>query len=395
MTPSVLVTNIGELVTNDPGLGDGSPLGLLSDAALVIDGALIAWVGKRDQAPAADSVLDVDGAAVIPGFVDSHSHLVFAGDRSEEFAARMAGRPYSAGGITSTVEATRQAPDEALAANVARLMSEMARQGTTTVEIKSGYGLTVADEARSLAIAAALTAETTFLGAHVVPAEYADDPASYVDLVTGPMLTAATPHAKWIDVFCERGAFDADQARAIDCIAAGLQPRVHANQLVRRHSWTDADVADLRDAAVVATLLPGVEFSTRSPCGPPARATDCNVLDRRRCGPAAPSVVTAATVVRMPTGVDVHCERTPRPRHAILTRGHGRGSPAAASPRQPARLAGTRRWRAKLARRPRTTALCLDRRRCGRPARRSRGGHLLPGVAGGAAVPDVRSARRR
>lgn len=276
MSPSALVTNIGELVTNDPSLGDGSPLGLLLDAALVIDGALIGWVGSRADAPAADSVLDVDGAAVIPGFVDSHSHLVFAGDRAEEFAARMAGRPYSAGGIRSTVEATRQAPDATLAANVARLMSELARQGTTTVEIKSGYGLTVADEARSLAIAAAFTAETTFLGAHVVPTEYADDPASYVDLVTGPMLTAATPHAKWIDVFCERGAFDADQARAILAagIAVGLQPRVHANQLgpgpgvtvaceagaaAADHCahLTDADVANLRDAAVIATLLPG------------------------------------------------------------------------------------------------------------------------------------------
>lgn len=302
---SLLVSNIGELVTNDLSLGDGSPLGLVSDAALVVDGGRVSWVGRRDHAPAADSVLDVDGVAVIPGFVDSHSHLVFAGDRAEEFAARMAGRAYSAGGIATTVEATRQAPDEALAANVARLVGEMARQGTTTVEIKSGYGLTVVDEARSLAVAADFTAETTFLGAHVVPPEYVDDPASYVDLVTGPMLTAAAPHAKWIDVFCERGAFDAGQARAILTagMAAGLQPRVHANQLgpgagvtvacevgaaAADHCTylTDDDVADLRDAAVVATLLPGVDFSTRSPY-PNARrllgagvtvalATDCN-----------------------------------------------------------------------------------------------------------------------
>lgn len=305
MSPSLLVTNIGELVTNNPSLGDASPLGLLCDAALVVDGGRVGWVGRREQAPAADSVLDVDGVAVIPGFVDSHSHLVFAGDRAEEFAARMAGRAYSAGGIATTVEATRQAPDEALAANVAMLVGEMARQGTTTVEIKSGYGLTVADEARSLAVAADFTAETTFLGAHVVPPEYVDDPAAYVDLVTGPMLTAAAPHARWIDVFCERGAFDAGQARAILTagMAAGLQPRVHANQLgpgpgvtvacevgaaAADHCTylTDDDVANLRDAAVVATLLPGVEFSTHSPY-PDARrlleagvtvalATDCN-----------------------------------------------------------------------------------------------------------------------
>lgn len=305
MSPSLLVTNIGELVTNDPRQGDGSPLGLLSGAALVVDGGRVGWVGRREQAPAADSALDVDGAAVIPGFVDSHSHLVFAGDRAEEFAARMAGRPYSAGGIRSTVAATRQAPDEALAATVERLVGEMARQGTTTVEIKSGYGLTVADEARSLAIASDFTAETTFLGAHVVPPEYAGDPTAYVALVTGQMLTAAAPHARWVDVFCERGAFDADQARAVLAagMAAGLQPRIHANQLgpgpgvavasevgaaAADHCTylTDADVTNLRDAAVVATLLPGVEFSTRSPY-PDARrlleagvtvalATDCN-----------------------------------------------------------------------------------------------------------------------
>ncbi|MBA2717204.1 MAG: imidazolonepropionase [Propionibacteriales bacterium] len=302
---AVLVSNIGELVTNDSSLGDGSPIGVLSDAALVVQGGRVSWVGQRDQAPEADSLVDVAGAAVIPGFVDSHSHLVFAGDRAGEFAARMAGRPYSAGGIQGTVAATRQAPDEVLAANVARLVTEMARQGTTTIEVKSGYGLTVADEARSLAIAAEFTPETTFLGAHVVAPEYADDPAAYVDLVTGPMLAAARDHARWIDVFCERGAFDADQARAVLAagMAAGLEPRIHANQLgegpgvtvacevgaaAADHCTylTDDDVANLRDAGVVATLLPGVEFSTRSPY-PDARrllgagvtaalATDCN-----------------------------------------------------------------------------------------------------------------------
>jgi imidazolonepropionase len=302
---SVLVDNIAELTTNDPSLGDGSRLGLVHRAALVVAEGRIAWVGRAADAPAADELLDVQGSAVIPGFVDSHAHLVFAGDRAAEFAARMQGTPYSAGGIRSTVTATRQAPDEVLLANTGRLVSEMQRQGTTTVEIKSGYGLTAPQEARALVIASQFTPETTYLGAHVVAPEFEADPDAYVELVTGPMLEAARPHAKWIDVFCERGAFDADQARAIlrAGMAAGLAPRIHANQLgpgpgVRvacevgaasaDHCTylTGSDVSDLRGAGVVATLLPGVEFSTRSPY-PDARvlldagvtvalASDCN-----------------------------------------------------------------------------------------------------------------------
>ena len=173
---------------------------MLHDAALVIERGRVAWVGPARRAPAADASYDVGGRAVVPGFVDSHSHLVFAGDRAEEFAARMTGTSYTAGGIRGTVAATRAATDEQLAANLARLVDEMRRQGTTTVEVKSGYGLTVHDEARSLAIARQVTQETTFLGAHVVPPEYADDPAGYVDLVTGPMLAACAPHARWVDV---------------------------------------------------------------------------------------------------------------------------------------------------------------------------------------------------
>ncbi|MGI8702483.1 MAG: imidazolonepropionase [Nocardioidaceae bacterium] len=287
---SLLVTGIGELVTNDADWGDGSPLGLLHDAAFAVEGGHVGWVGSVRQAPASDERVDVAGAAVLPGFVDSHAHLVFAGDRAPEFAARMEGRPYAAGGIQTTVAATRAAPDEVLAAGAARLVAEMARQGTTTVEIKSGYGLTVEDEARSLAIARSLTPETTFLGAHVAPAEYADDVDGYVDLVTGPMLRACAPLARWIDVFCDRGAFSADQARTVLRAgrSAGLLPRIHANQLGHGEGITVAceeraasadhctfatpeDIVDLRDAGVVATLLPGVEFSTRSPY-PDARA---------------------------------------------------------------------------------------------------------------------------
>jgi imidazolonepropionase len=300
---ATLVTNIGELVTNDP--ERGGLLGLVRDAAVVMEGERVAWVGAAAEAPTADSAIDVGGRAVLPGFVDSHSHLVFAGDRAEEFAARMTGEPYTAGGIRTTVAATRAATDETLTAGVGRLVAEMARQGTTTVEIKSGYGLTAHDESRALAIARQFTDETTYLGAHVVPSEYADDVVAYVELVTGPMLEVSRPYARWIDVFCEDGAFDADQARTVLSagMAAGLGARVHANQLgpgpgVRvacevgaasaDHCThlTDADVAALADSGVVATLLPGVEFSTRSPY-PDARrllaagvtvalASDCN-----------------------------------------------------------------------------------------------------------------------
>jgi imidazolonepropionase len=300
---SLLITNIGELVTNDPAADD--LLGIRTDAALVIDAGTVAWVGDAAHAPAADEVVDAAGRAVLPGFVDSHSHLVFAGDRALEFQARMTGEPYAAGGIRTTVAATRAAGDDELTAGVAHHVEEMLGQGTTTVEIKSGYGLSVADEARSLRIAGRFTSETTFLGAHVVPPEYAEDPAGYVDLVTGPMLAAAAPHARWIDAFCERGAFDADQARTVLLAGAeaGLAGRLHANQLgpgpgaqlaaelglVAVDHCThlsDQDVHALREAGTIATLLPGVEFSTRQPYPdarrlidagiPVALATDCN-----------------------------------------------------------------------------------------------------------------------
>ncbi len=286
---TIAFTHIGELSTE-------GPEGRLHDAALVVEDGRVAWVGPSRQAPAADTAYDVGGRAVVPGFVDSHSHLVFAGDRAEEFAARMTGTPYSAGGIRTTVAATRAASDEQLAANLARLLEEMRRQGTTTVEVKSGYGLSVRDEARSLAIARQATEETTFLGAHVVPPDYADDPASYVDLVTGPMLEACAPHARWIDAFCERGAFDADQARTILAAgaAAGLRGRLHANQLgpgpgvllacelglVAVDHCThldDADVDALASSGTTATLLPGVEFSTRSPYPDGRRLLDAGV----------------------------------------------------------------------------------------------------------------------
>ncbi|MBK1785963.1 imidazolonepropionase [Prauserella cavernicola] len=302
---SVLYTGIGELVTNDPAQGDGSALGVVTDAALAVEGDTISWVGERGSAPAADTSVDCEGSSVIPGFVDSHAHLVFAGERSAEFAARMSGTPYGAGGIATTVAATREADDATLAHGAARLAREMLRGGITTFECKSGYGLSVEHEVRSLAVASALTPETTFLGAHVVPPEFRDRRDEYVELVAGPMLRACAPLARWVDVFCDRGAFDVDEARTVleAGMAAGLTPRLHAGQLgpgpgirlavelgaasVDHCTYTtDNDVEALAAGDTVATLLPGVEFSTRSPW-PDARrlldagvtvalATDCN-----------------------------------------------------------------------------------------------------------------------
>jgi imidazolonepropionase len=300
---STLIEGIGLLVTNDPEIG---PLTAeLNNAAVVVEDGLISWVGESSAAPDADSRIDAEGRCVIPGFVDSHSHLVFAGDRSDEFEARMTGQKYAAGGIRRTVGLTRAASDADLAANTAHLVAEMRAQGTTTVEIKSGYGLSAIDESRSLAIAGQFTDETTYLGAHVVPGEFSDDPAGYVALVTGEMLDACAPRARWIDVFCDDGAFDVDQARTIleAGQTRGLGARMHAGQLGPSEGVKlavelgaasvdhctflgDDDVDALASGSTVATVLPGVEFSTRQPY-PDARrlidagatvaiASDCN-----------------------------------------------------------------------------------------------------------------------
>ncbi|MFT4228875.1 MAG: imidazolonepropionase [Microbacterium sp.] len=378
---TTLITNIGELTTNVAEGGD--PCGTLRDAAVLVDGGRIAWVGSAaegsrvssrlvrsttasspvvergravaDSSPvvergsaaadfspvvergraaagfspvvergraAADfspvvergseatetkrvDVVDAGGRAVVPGFVDAHTHLVFGGDRAEEFAARMAGQPYAAGGIRTTVSATRAASDDELRVRLGGFVAELHRQGTTTFEVKTGYGLTVHDEARLARLAAEVTPEVTFLGAHVVPAEYADARDDYVDLVCGPMLDACAPSCRWVDAFCERGAFTTDESRRVLAagIARGLLPRVHGNQLgpgdgVRLAvelgaasvdhctHLSDEDVAALAASDTVATLLPGVEFSTRQPY-PDARrlidagatvalASDCN-----------------------------------------------------------------------------------------------------------------------
>ena len=301
----MLVEHIGELVTNDPA-HDGA-LGIIQDASVAIDGDRIAWVGEQAAAP--DGVegprIDAAGAAALPGFVDSHTHLVFAGDRTAEFDARMRGERYAAGGIQTTVAATRAASDDELRTNATRLRDEALRTGTTHVEVKSGYGLDVDGEVRLLTLAGELTDDVTFLGGHVVAPEYAGKADDYVDLVRGAMLDACAPLARWADVFCERGAFDVDQSRAILTAAKdkGLGLRIHANQLepglgARLAAELGAASADhlthlgpgdaeaLAGAGVVATLVPVADLSTRSPW-PDARelldagatvalATDCN-----------------------------------------------------------------------------------------------------------------------
>ena len=301
---SLLVRGIGLLVTNRPELGEGA-LGVLRDVDLVVEDGTGAWIGGARTSPAADEMLDAAGRCVVPGFVDSHTHLVFAGDRVEEFTARMAGTRYDTGGISATVAATRSAPQGVLMESAAKLAREAEAQGTTTLETKSGYGLTVADESRCLEVAGTIAEEVTFLGAHVVAPEYRGSEQEYVALVTGPMLEACAPKARWCDVFCEEGVFGPDAAREI--LQAGLDHglglRVHANQLscgpgvqlavemgaASADHCTHLDGADvdaLAGSDTVATLLPGAEFSTRSPY-PDARrlldsgvtvalATDCN-----------------------------------------------------------------------------------------------------------------------
>jgi len=316
----MLLTGIAELVTNDPAPDrEGGPLGIVRDAAVLVEDGRITWIGpathateqlarrdeREDRREAEEhrtlwdadiEVVDVGGRAVIPGFVDSHTHLVFGGDRAEEFAARMAGRRYEAGGIRSTVAATRAATEDELRARLAGFVAELHAQGTTTFEVKSGYGLSVADEERLVRLAREVTEEVTFLGAHVVPAEYTDDPEEYVDLVVGEMLAACAPHARWVDAFCERGAFTPEQSRRVleAGAAAGLGVRVHGNQLgegggvrlavelgaasVDHCTYlSDADVAALAASDTVATLLPGVEFSTRQPYPDARRLIDAGV----------------------------------------------------------------------------------------------------------------------
>ena len=306
---NLLVTDIGCLVTNDQA-HDGTPLGIISDAALSVTDGRVSWVGSASEVKTSDyqNVVSAKGKAVIPGFVDSHNHLIFAGDRAAEFSARMQGQLYAAGGINYTVEQTRSASSDQLRANAAALVIEGLTAGTTTVEIKSGYGLTIADEVRSLQIAREFTEETTFLGAHVVPTEFKSAPEDYVAMVCGPMLEAIAPYAKWIDVFCDRGAFTPAQTRQILAagISNGLLPRLHANQLEPGEGikvgvelgaasvdhishYSEADISLLAGSKTVATFLPGAEFSTRSkyPDARPLIEAGVNLAIASDCNPGS------------------------------------------------------------------------------------------------------------
>lgn len=304
MTTTVL-DGIGLLVTNDPSLGEG-PLGLRRDAAVVWEDGRVVAVG--DAGLVADERIDAGGRCVLPGFVDSHTHLVFAGDRGDEFAARMAGRPYEAGGIRTSVAATRAASADQLHALAAGRRAEARRAGITTLEIKSGYGLDVELEARCLRVGRSFTQETTFLGAHVVPPEFDGRADDYVHLVCTEMLQAAVPHSRWIDCFCEVGAFDVDQSRAVleAGRAAGLGLRLHANQLGHGPGvqlavemgcasadhctyLSDDDVAALAASETVATFLPATDFSTRQPYPDARRVIDAGatVAIATNCNPGS------------------------------------------------------------------------------------------------------------
>jgi imidazolonepropionase len=314
---TLALDNIGLLATNDPELGAGS-LGTVEDAALVFDGDRVAAVERAGAS--ADRRVDVGGRCVIPGFVDSHTHLVFAGDRGDEFAARMAGKPYAAGGIRLTTEATRAATSEELSELAARRRREALRAGITHLEIKSGYGLDVDTERRSCMVAGEHTDDVTFLGAHVVPAEYEGRADEYVDLVCTEMLAACAPHARWIDVFCERGAFDADQSRAVleAGRAAGLGLRVHGNQLgpgpgvrlavesgaasVDHCTYLDdADVEALASGDTVATFLPATDFSTRQPYPDARRAIDAGatVAIATNCNPGSSNTTSMSFCIAL------------------------------------------------------------------------------------------------
>ena len=281
-----LITGISELTTQAAEFAHEDDR--LTDAALVIENGRISWIGPAADAPAADTAVDVGGRAVLPGWVDTHTHLIFAGDRAAEFEARMAGQKYAAGGIATTMAATRAASTAELIGNARRLRREAEASGTTFLETKTGYGLDLASELRSARAAAEVADVVTFLGAHVVPPGM--DRREYLDLVTGPMLAAVTPHVDFVDAFCEAGAFDVEESREVLLAgrAAGLGLRLHGNQLGfsggvqlavelgcasvdHCNHLQPVDIDALADSDTVATLLPACDLSTREPF-PPARA---------------------------------------------------------------------------------------------------------------------------
>ncbi len=293
---------VGDLVVRRAGRVFGYPG---RDLAIVVRDGVVAEVGPDGDVAVDLLEIDAEGRAVIPGFVDAHTHLVFVGDRCDEFEARLAGRPYAAGGIMRTVAATRAATFEELVEGVVARAGAALATGTTTIEVKSGYGLDTFHERRLLEAVAAAGARTpadlvpTFLGAHLAP-----DP-DYVDLVIEEMLPACAGLAVSCDAFCDEGALTVEEARRVLAAgrAHGLAPRIHAEELAHTGGarlaaeigclsadhLVHADEADawaLAEAGVVAVLLPATSFCLRSGYAPArmladagvtlALATDCN-----------------------------------------------------------------------------------------------------------------------
>jgi imidazolonepropionase len=305
VSDTLVVDNIGLLVTNDHTVGEG-PLGILRNASVIVHGDKVQAIGRRGES--ADRRIDAAGMCVVPGFVDSHTHLVFAGDRGDEFAARMAGAPYKAGGILSTVQATRAATDNGLRAGMLRRWNEAKRSGTTTIEIKSGYGLNLNDELRTLRIARELSGETTFLGAHLLPPEFEGRAQDYIQFLCDDVLPAVAPFARWVDAFCETGAFNAEECRTViqAGVRAGLGARLHGNQLghgpgvalavelgcasVDHCTYlSNNDVDALASSDTVATLLPATDFCTRQPYPDARRLLDAGatVAIASNCNPGS------------------------------------------------------------------------------------------------------------
>ncbi|MGI9131980.1 MAG: imidazolonepropionase [Candidatus Nanopelagicaceae bacterium] len=297
---ATLISNIGQLITNSD-----FALGIINNAAIVIENGKVLWVGPNSSAPASDLNIDAENSVVTPGFVDSHTHAVFSGDRHKDYVARMAGSKYASGGIKTTVAATRAASVDELRNTTKKLINRANSTGTTTIEIKSGYGLDVETESKILRVAQEFTKETTFLGAHVIPQEFSSNRSDYIDLVKNEMLEACAPYAKWIDVFCDESAFTVDEAREIitSGLNKGLKGRIHGNQIADSGGAdlaaelklasvdhcthvSDKSIENLAAAKVVATLLPGAEFFTKSKYPDAKRyldagvtvalATDCN-----------------------------------------------------------------------------------------------------------------------
>lgn len=333
--PGILLTGIGELTTNT---GE-----IANEAAIAIDSGVFSYVGPDSDAPNTEGRLHIDcaGSAVLPGFVDAHTHLVFAGDRSAEFAMRLSGATYSeiaamGGGILSTVEATRQATEEELFQLAARRVRRMLAAGTTTVEIKSGYGLDPGSEMGLLRVARRLgdelpvTIKTTFLGAHSVPPEFRTDRQAYIDLIIEQMLPAAVGLADYCDVFVEDGVFSVDEARTIFAAAAdlGMPARVHAEQL--HHSGgaslaaeigaasadhldhvSEADALALSSARVTAVLVPGASYTLQAPQapGPMLEEAGCTIALATDCNPGtsyfeAMAPIISLAVVQMGLTID-------------------------------------------------------------------------------------------